>query len=74
MHKPPSFPPNRFPKNAGIIRFMFVGGLVSPKWARITGHQPIGGFFHLIEVRQPIGRKDYVQAVCRNEEIKWIFE
>jgi hypothetical protein len=24
-----------------------------------------GGFFHQIKVRQPIGRKDSIQAVCR---------
>jgi hypothetical protein len=27
--------------------------------------QSFGGFFHQIEVRQPIGRKDYIQNVIR---------
>jgi hypothetical protein len=28
--------------------------------------QPFGGFFHQIKVRQPIGRKDFIQTVIRS--------
>jgi hypothetical protein len=27
--------------------------------------QQFGGFFHQIKVRQPIGRKDSIQTICR---------
>jgi hypothetical protein len=39
------------------------GGLVSPKWVWITGCR--GEFFHEIKVRQPIGKNDSIQAVCK---------
>ncbi len=65
-HKLQSFPPNRSPKMRESQQFVFGLRLVSKEFrhptiqTRIVQH--FGRFFHQINVRQSIGRKDYIQT------------
>jgi hypothetical protein len=77
-HKPQSFPQNRAPKSQQLF---FGDWLVSRIFeefhylaiqTKVVQH--FGGFFHQIKVRQPIGRKDSMQSVCRSSRmLKGIF-
>jgi len=65
-HKPSSFPPNRSPKTAGTKHFMFGGRFGVSQTGAVTGCAALWRIFSSRkELREPIGRKDSIQAVCR---------
>jgi hypothetical protein len=61
------FPSDRSPKNAGIIHFMFGGrfGVSLPGSEDGLLRTLTDFYFQQKKVRQQIGRKDSIQAVCR---------
>jgi hypothetical protein len=64
--KPHSFPLNRAPKMRERHQLFFGLRLVSKEFQhpaiQTKIQQQLGGFFHQIEVRQPIGRQDSMQT------------
>jgi hypothetical protein len=65
MYKPPSFPPNRSPKNAGTKHFMLGGKFGVIQTGADNGLRSTLADFYQIKVRQPVGRKDSILAVCQ---------